>query len=297
MMAPEIRHGALRTRVLHSGDCTVTRLTQQGSAHVELAQEQPGDGYIVMLKLRPPHSFELFVGGERHGHARNAPGQSGSVCLVPRDAGVRMVLEAPFDMVQFDFPQRALEQWAAAHGLPAHGPLRPPPPGTCDPAIAALGNALLPALDHPARVSPLFVAHATQALTAHLLHAFGGHAPSHVPGRLAPWQEQRAKERLGAHRDGPVSIAAVAAECRLSPGHFATAFKRSTGCSPTAWLASQRIDSSRALLRRGELSLAEIAAATGFSDQAHFTRAFTRVTGMPPGAWRRQQLVREPIYR
>jgi AraC-like DNA-binding protein len=176
--------------------------------------------------------------------------------------------------------------------------VRAPPPGTCDPAIAALGNALLPALEQPARASPLFVSHATQALAAHLLHAYGGPATAAgTRGALAPWQEQRAKERLRAHHGEQVSIAAVAAECRLSPGHFATAFKRSTGCSPTAWLANQRIDSARALLRHGELSLSEIAAAPGFSDQAHFTRAFARVAGMPPGAWRRKELVRFPISR
>ncbi len=280
--------GALRTRSLHSGDYAITRLTQHGGAHVELVQEQPGDAYILMVKLRPPHSFELFVGGEPRLRVREQAGQPGSLCMVPRDAGVRLALDAPFDMVQFDFPQRALEECAAAHGMPAPGPLRPPPPGTCDPAVAALAGALLPALEKPARASPLFVSHATQALAAHLLHAYGGRAAAVGRGGLAPWQEQRAKEELRAHADGHVRIADVAAECRLSPGHFATAFKRSTGCSPTAWLASQRIDNARALLRRHDLSLSEIASAAGFSDQAHFTRAFARVVGMPPGAWRRQ---------
>jgi AraC family transcriptional regulator len=129
----------------------------------------------------------------------------------------------------------------------------------------------------------------TLALGAHLLHAYGTGATPPVRGGLAPWQERRAKEILRAHLDGNVRIADIAAECRLSPGHFATSFKRSTGVSPTAWLARQRIDHARALLRRGDLTLSEIAAATGFTDQPHFTRAFSRLVGMSPGAWRRQQ--------
>lgn len=297
MAPPDAASRALRTRVLHSGDCTVTRLTRQGGPAVDLVQEQQADGYTLMLKLRPPHSFELFVGGERQVRVRDEPGQPGSVCLVPREAGARLVLDAPFDMVQFDFPQRALEQWTAAHGTPAPGALRLPPPGTHDPVIAALGSALLPALEQPARISPLLVSHTMQALAAHLLHAYGSRAAAGTSGGLAPWQEQRAKEWLRARIGGQASIAAVAAECRLSPGHFATAFKRSTGSSPSAWLAGQRIDSARALLKRGGLSLPEIAAATGFSSQAHFTRAFARVTGMPPAAWRRQELARQPGHR
>jgi AraC-like DNA-binding protein len=39
----------------------------------------------------------------------------------------------------------------------------------------------------------------------------------------------------------------------------------------------------------GTASLAEIACATGFADQAHMTRAVARLTGAPPGAWRKQR--------
>jgi len=279
----------LRRSTLHSGDYTITRLRQDLDTYAEFAQSESDDAYILMVKLRPPHTYELFVGGERRVHVHEQPGQPGNLCLVYRQASVRLAVEAPFDMVEFAFPRRALEQLAAAPGQRATALLRPPPPGTLDPAVAAVGSALLPALDRPAQASPLFVSHMTLALGAHLLHAYGTGATPPVRGGLAPWQERRAKEILRAHLDGNVRIADIAAECRLSPGHFATSFKRSTGVSPTAWLARQRIDHARALLRRGDLTLSEIAAATGFTDQPHFTRAFSRLVGMSPGAWRRQQ--------
>jgi AraC-like DNA-binding protein len=278
----------LHRSTLHSGDYVVSRLRQDDAAHAEFGQDDPDDAYVLMVKLRPPHSFDLFIDGERRAHVRNQPGQAGNLCLVHRASSIRLAIDAPFDMVQFSFPQRALEQAAAELGRPLSGPLRLPAPGTYDPAVAALGTALLPALDKPAHASALFLSHATLALGAHLLHAYGTSAPAPVRGGLAPWQERRAKEVLRAHLGGKVSIAGIAAECRLSPGHFATSFKRSTGVSPTAWLAHQRIDHARALLRRGSLTLSEVAAATGFTDQAHFTRAFTRLVGVPPGAWRRQ---------
>jgi AraC-like DNA-binding protein len=41
------------------------------------------------------------------------------------------------------------------------------------------------------------------------------------------------------------------------------------------------------MLAEGNMSLAEIAAECGFSDQSHFTRTFTHATGIAPGRWRR----------
>lgn len=286
-MAPEPhRRGALRTRTLHSGDHLVTRLTQDSGAATDITLAEPEDTYVLMVKLRPPHSFDVFEDGARTLRVRDELRQPGNLCLLHRERGIRLALDAPFDIVQFSIPRRTLE--GAAGGVTS-AQLRPPPPGHHDPAIAALATALLPALEQPARAAPLFVSHAMLALNAHLLHAYGGTSAPTPPGGLAPWQEQRAKELLNAHLDGRIAIAAVAAACRLSPGHFATAFRRSTGCTPTAWVALQRIDRARALLRRRELSLAEVATATGFSDQAHFSRAFARVAGMPPGAWRKTQ--------
>jgi AraC-like DNA-binding protein len=49
-----------------------------------------------------------------------------------------------------------------------------------------------------------------------------------------------------------------------------------------------RIESAKRLLAKHNISLAEIALDTGFSEQSHFSRAFRASTGVSPGAWRRQ---------
>lgn len=279
----------LRRNTLQSGEFTITRLRQDGAVAAEFALDEPDDAYVLMLKLLAPHTYDLFVDGERRAHFRDQPGQPGNLCLLHRESHIRLTAAAPFDMVEFAFPRRALEQAATGSVPGASGQLRLPPPGTVDQAVTALATALLPALEYPARAAPLFVSHVTLALGAHLLHAYGASAAATVRGGLAPWQERRAKELLRANLRGHVRIADIAAECRLSPGHFATSFKRSTGVSPTGWLARQRIDHARGLLRRGGMSLSEVAAAAGFTDQAHFTRAFSRLVGVPPGAWLRRQ--------
>lgn len=49
-----------------------------------------------------------------------------------------------------------------------------------------------------------------------------------------------------------------------------------------------RIEVAKALLSETNSSLTEIAAQTGFSDQAALTRTFANVVGATPGKWRRE---------
>ncbi len=86
---------------------------------------------------------------------------------------------------------------------------------------------------------------------------------------------------------GEVSLDELAKACGLSVGHFARAFRRSTGVAPHRWLVRLRLELAAGMLRDNRLPLSRIAADCGFSDQSHFTRAFSRAMGMAPGAWRR----------
>jgi transcriptional regulator GlxA family with amidase domain len=52
-----------------------------------------------------------------------------------------------------------------------------------------------------------------------------------------------------------------------------------------------RIFEAQELLKEGRLSLAEIAIATGFTEQSHFTRVFKEIVGVSPGIWQRQNRV------
>ena len=52
--------------------------------------------------------------------------------------------------------------------------------------------------------------------------------------------------------------------------------------SPSHYLRAYRVNKARAMLLGGE-TLATVAFACGFSDQAHFTRLFRRSFGYTPG--------------
>ncbi|MDF2995779.1 MAG: putative transcriptional regulator [Xanthobacteraceae bacterium] len=75
----------------------------------------------------------------------------------------------------------------------------------------------------------------------------------------------------------------------LSESHFSHAFKASTGLSPHKWQMNARIRKVKEHLARGDMSLTDIAVATGFFDQAHLTRVFRSHVGETPAAWQRNQ--------
>lgn len=82
----------------------------------------------------------------------------------------------------------------------------------------------------------------------------------------------------------------IAAEFDLSVSYFSRAFRVSTGLPPHQWLLRQRVNTAKQLMTVRDLSLSEIAIASGFANQSHFTRVFSSTVGVSPGAWRREQL-------
>jgi transcriptional regulator GlxA family with amidase domain len=83
----------------------------------------------------------------------------------------------------------------------------------------------------------------------------------------------------------PPALAEIAAETGLSRYQLVRSFRTEVGMPPYAWLAQFRVTQARALLERG-CRPAEVAAVTGFADQAHLTRWFRRVVGVTPGVYR-----------
>ena len=108
-------------------------------------------------------------------------------------------------------------------------------------------------------------------------------------GGLAPGQLKRACEAMADGVGDDISFAELARIAGCSPSHLSRAFKQSTGKTPSRWLLDLRIHRARELLADQQLSLAQIALATGFSAQPQFTTAFGRMTGVTAGRYRRER--------
>jgi AraC-like DNA-binding protein len=111
-------------------------------------------------------------------------------------------------------------------------------------------------------------------------------------GRVARLVMAQLADRLVS----PPALAEIAADTGLSRYQLIRSFRTEVGMPPYAWLAQHRVSAARALLERG-CRPAEVAALTGFADQAHLTRWFRRVVGVTPGVYRNSVQDRTPHYR
>jgi AraC-like DNA-binding protein len=117
-----------------------------------------------------------------------------------------------------------------------------------------------------------------------LLVRYGRTRADIPPPTAADTRVATMKEQLTGDLAAPLKLAELADAVGLSPFHAARLFTRATGLPPHAWRNQIRLQRSLAPLRAGA-SVADVAAASGFTDQSHFTRHFRRMFGVPPGRW------------
>lgn len=78
----------------------------------------------------------------------------------------------------------------------------------------------------------------------------------------------------------------LAEAVNVSEDYLTRIFKKELGRTPWEYLIALRIRAARRLLVDSPSSLRDVAAATGFHDQAYFCRVFRRVEGRTPSAYR-----------
>jgi AraC-like DNA-binding protein len=110
------------------------------------------------------------------------------------------------------------------------------------------------------------------------------------------WYRASADPRLSAalqamHENAarPWTVPELAAISGLSRAAFARAFHQALGQAPMQYLTEWRMTLARDHLRASDLSLAQIADATGYGSPFAFAAAFRRHHADPPGTWRRRE--------
>jgi AraC-like DNA-binding protein len=157
-----------------------------------------------------------------------------------------------------------------------------------DPATAALLRSAHRAAEWGDRLasSTLLTTALAQLLSA---HAAAGPASGPGPVKKAPDAVGAVRDLLADRLVDAPTLAELATLTGLSQFAVLRAFRAATGLPPHAYLNQLRVRRARRLLDDG-LPAAEVAAETGFADQAHLTRHFKRVVGVPPAAYQRERL-------
>ncbi|HEY6831551.1 MAG TPA: helix-turn-helix transcriptional regulator [Pseudolabrys sp.] len=275
------------TRLRQNAIMAVTEIRRDDPLPATISSGQQVDAYGVMLLLRDKTAHQYWEDGRR---ILECGLRAGETCLYDMRRERRSYrLDERYHSLAFYLPREALNAIADDVSAPRIGDVNHKPGfGIEDATILRLGSSVLTALSRPDQANRLFVDHVTLAVGIHIAQTYGGMQPVSriASGRLAPWQERRAKEIISANLGG-MPLADVARECRLSASHFQRAFHRTVGMPAHRWLLSRRIELAKEKLRDGRSSLSDVALACGFSDQSHLTRVFNQLVGTSPGAWRK----------
>lgn len=248
-----------------------------------------GAAFMVAVQLAPMEA-DIWRNGRHLGRLASATGE---LQFFDLRNNWRALVHPPFDSINL---RVSLALLAEAANLDVEALVFEPPsfaPGRVDTTMLGLARALVPAFSRPGELSALFVDRVLLAIATHLVQAYSGPDPAHTLARpkagLAPWQQRRVAHMLLDQLDVDVSLAQLAADCGLSTGHFARAFRVSFGLPPHRWLLRERVRRAAHLLTTTDQPVDEIALACGFVDQSHLSRVFRRVMDMPPVSWRRSR--------
>jgi AraC family transcriptional regulator len=237
----------------------------------------------LVLVTRPPEGLELrFEGVKRH-----VPPPAGAIILVPAGTPGRVRWSGGFDWLHIYLEPGLVARVAteACDLDPAR--LTVPPLDALDlPHLRAAMSAVDCELTTGGAGGPLAAEALANVLAVHLIRHLV--APRRLArgrdGTLPRGRLRAVVEYIEGHLDACPTLEQMAAAAHLSVYHFARQFKAATGVPPHQYVIMRRVERAKHLLQGGsDLSLAEVAARVGFSDQSQFTHHFKRVVGVTPG--------------
>ena len=120
-----------------------------------------------------------------------------------------------------------------------------------------------------------------------LLVEQGGQEPS---GDLMREYFESAVRFITHNYSHPIDVGDIASNVGISRSHLYRVFMQEVDVSPNDYLTRFRVTQACELLERSTLSMAEVAASVGYSDQLYFSRVFKKVIGLPPTQYKQQKL-------
>jgi len=250
------------------------------------AFQPPLTHHTLLLFLHTPKEFEAQYDGVN----RVVPLRTGSILVVPAGSPARWRWGSHSDSLHvFLEPGLVARVAAEAFELDAARVSLPPLDGLDLPPLRAAMLAVNDELTADAAGGRLAAESLANLLAVHLIRNASAPRPParRADGALPKGKLRAVVEYVEEHLDAGLTLEQMAAAAHLSVYHFARQFKAATGLPPHQYVILRRVERAKHLLQAGtELSLAEVAAYAGFSDQSQFCHHFKRLVGLTPGQFR-----------
>jgi AraC family transcriptional regulator len=159
---------------------------------------------------------------------------------------------------------------------------------TPDRLIYQLSLALNSELELGESYSRLYVDHLIAALSIHLIRHYSEKQQlirDYTDG-LSKCKLQRVISYINENLTENLSLKEISSVVEMSPHYFTSLFKQSTGMSAYQYVIHCRMEQAKHLLRKRDLSIAEVSQQVGFQNQGHFTNAFRKYTSTTPKMYR-----------
>ena len=190
-----------------------------------------------------------------------------------REAGMLILYLHHGWLEQFDQTLCARVAVESVQGLTLH-----------DPLIGGLLAMIQVQCDHAARQDAGQLAALGHCLAARVLHGLALHraGPVKIQRQLGAETMARVCAHVAAYLGERITLAALAREARLSPGHFSCLFKATMRMTPEQYVLRSRLQRAKELIMAGAHTVSQVAHMTGFSDHSHLTVQFRRWFGATP---------------
>ena len=242
--------------------------------------------HALVLITRPPKELDLLYEAVR----RHLPPPAGSIAMVPAGSPAHWRWSGPKDSLHIYLePKLVVRVAAEAFGLDPDRLTIPSLDGLDLPQLRAAMRAVDAELNVGVAGGPLAAESLANVLAVQLIrHVLAPRRLARGPdGALSRGRLRAVLEYIEENLEASPTLEQMAAVARLSPYHFARQFKASTGLPPHGYVIARRVERAKQFLQGGgNLSLADVAARAGFSDQSQFSHHFKRLVGITPGQFR-----------
>ena len=237
--------------------------------------------FLAAVMLVPSAGIRASFGSDKI-HEYDA--DAGMIMMVAANMEGRLTWSSTCESTIVALTPESLLELAAHEFGAGRIELRPPPLGTVDPQALQLAQLLKAELTQRDTPNELHVDALVTLFGVHILRNYAGvgKVPQGPKGGLSSRSARRVQEFLDVNFSSKISVAELAAISGLSPRHFLQAFTKTFGEPPHRYLVRLRLDFAEKLLVESDLSIAEVAHLSGFSDQSHLTTTMSKYRDRTP---------------